>query len=428
MERASLDAAMAGIHTAFFLVHSMGAVGRFEELDRVAATNFADAARTAGVSRIIYLGGLGDSSSDLSTHLKSRQEVGEVLRKHAGDTQVVEFRASIVIGSGSASFEMIRALVERLPVMVTPRWVSVLSQPIAIDDVLAYLAAAIDLPRRGHRIFEIGGKDAMSYRDIMHEYARQRGLRRLMIPVPVLTPRLSSLWLGLVTPLYSRVGRRLIDSLRHPTVVRDTEALAAFAVRPRGLVDAMAQALRNEDRERAETSWSGAVSAGASQQWGGARFGNRLVDSRSARVPVTPEAAFLPILRLGGRNGWYFGNWLWQIRGWIDLLVGGVGMRRGRRDPERLAPGDSLDCWRVEAFEPSSCLRLAAEMKLPGRAWLTFEVAADGTGSIIRQTAVFDPVGLLGLAYWYAVYPLHQLVFAGMLRGIARSAARVRLA
>ena len=428
MERASLDAAMAGIHTAFFLVHSMGAMGRFEELDRVAATNFADAARTAGVSRIIYLGGLGDSSSDLSTHLKSRQEVGEVLRKHAGDTQVVEFRASIVIGSGSASFEMIRALVERLPVMVTPRWVSVLSQPIAIDDVLAYLAAAIDLPRRGHRIFEIGGKDAMSYRDIMHEYARQRGLRRLMIPVPVLTPRLSSLWLGLVTPLYSRVGRRLIDSLRHPTVVRDTEALAAFAVRPRGLVDAMAQALRNEDRERAETSWSGAVSAGASQQWGGARFGNRLVDSRSARVPVTPEAAFLPILRLGGRNGWYFGNWLWQIRGWIDLLVGGVGMRRGRRDPERLAPGDSLDCWRVEAFEPSSCLRLAAEMKLPGRAWLTFEVAADGTGSIIRQTAVFDPVGLLGLAYWYAVYPLHQLVFAGMLRGIARSAARVRLA
>ena len=428
MERASLDAAMAGIHTAFFLVHSMGAVGRFEELDRVAATNFADAARTAGVSRIIYLGGLGDSSSDLSTHLKSRQEVGEVLRKHAGDTQVVEFRASIVIGSGSASFEMIRALVERLPVMVTPRWVSVLSQPIAIDDVLAYLAAAIDLPGRSHRIFEIGGKDAMSYRDIMHEYARQRGLRRLMIPVPVLTPRLSSLWLGLVTPLYSRVGRRLIDSLRHPTVVRDTGALAAFAVRPRGLVDAMAQALRNEDRERAETSWSGAVSAGASQQWGGARFGNRLVDSRSARVPVTPEAAFLPILRLGGRNGWYFGNWLWQIRGWIDLLVGGVGMRRGRRDPERLAPGDSLDCWRVEAFEPSSFLRLAAEMKLPGRAWLTFEVAADGTGSIIRQTAVFDPVGLLGLAYWYAVYPLHQLVFAGMLRGIARSAARVRLA
>ena len=428
MERPSIDAAMAGIHTAFFLVHSMGAVGRFEELDRVAATNFADAARTAGVSRIIYLGGLGDSSSDLSTHLKSRQEVGEVLRKHAGDTQVVEFRASIVIGSGSASFEMIRALVERLPVMVTPRWVSVLSQPIAIDDVLAYLAAAIDLPGRGHRIFEIGGKDAMSYRDIMHEYARQRGLRRLMIPVPVLTPRLSSLWLGLVTPLYSRVGRRLIDSLRHPTVVRDTEALAAFAVRPRGLVDAMAQALRNEDRERAATSWSGAVSAGASQQWGGARFGNRLVDSRSARVPVTPEAAFLPILRLGGRNGWYFGNWLWQIRGWLDLLVGGVGMRRGRRDPERLAPGDSLDCWRVEAFEPSSCLRLAAEMKLPGRAWLTFEVAADGAGSIIRQTAVFDPVGLLGLAYWYAVYPLHQLVFAGMLRGIARSAARVRLA
>lgn len=429
MARESLDAAMAGIHTAFFLVHSMGAVGRFEELDRVAATNFADAARKAGVSRIIYLGGLGDSRSELSTHLKSRQEVGEVLRRHAGDTQVIEFRASIVIGSGSASFEMIRALVERLPVMVTPRWVSVLSQPIAIDDVLAYLAAGIDLEGHDHRIFEIGGSDAMSYRDIMHEYARQRGLRRIMIPVPVLTPRLSSLWLGLVTPLYSRVGRSLIDSLRHPTVVRDTEALAAFPVRPRGVVDAMAQALRNEDRERAETSWSGAVSAaGATQQWGGARFGNRLVDSRSARVSVPPEAAFLPILRLGGRNGWYYGNWLWTLRGWLDLLVGGVGMRRGRRDPERLAAGDSIDCWRVEAFEVSSRLRLAAEMKLPGRAWLTFEVEADGTGSIIRQTAVFDPVGLLGLVYWYAVYPLHQLVFAGMLRGIARSTARVATA
>lgn len=422
LERASLDPAMAGIRTAYFLVHSMGAAGRFEEMDRLAAMNFAQAARQAGVTRIIYLGGLGESSSDLSTHLQSRQEVGEILRRHAGPTQVVEFRASIVLGSGSASFEMIRALVERLPVMVTPRWVSVLAQPIAIDDVLAYLAAGLELPGSEHRIFEIGGRDAMSYRDIMREYARQRGLHRVMLPVPLLTPRLSSLWLSLVTPLYARVGRRLIDSLRHSTVVRDTEALRVFQVRPRGVGEAIAQALRNEDRERGETSWNCSLSAvGVPKQWGGTRFGNQLVDSRSIRVAVPPEAAFQPILRLGGKTGWYYGNWLWRLRGWLDLLVGGAGLRRGRRDPERLVPGDHLDCWRVEACDVPTRLLLAAEMRLPGRAWLSFEVTPDGTGSVIRQTAVFDPVGLLGLGYWYSAYLLHQLVFAGMLRGIARA-------
>jgi uncharacterized protein YbjT (DUF2867 family) len=422
MERATLDAALAGIHTAYYLVHSMGAAGRFEDLDRVAARNFAEAARAAGVTRIIYLGGLGESDAVLSTHLRSRHEVGEILRRHAGETQVVEFRASIVIGSGSVSFEMIRALVERLPVMVTPRWVSVLAQPIAIEDLLAYLASGLDLPSTGHQIFEIGGRDAMSYRDIMREYARQRGLRRLMIPVPVLTPRLSSLWLALVTPLYARVGRRLVDSLRHPTLVRDPAALGTFAVRPRGVAAAIEQALRNEDHECAETSWTGAVSAaGTARAWGGTRFGNRLVDSRSVRVSHPPHRAFLPVLRLGGKNGWYYGEWLWRVRGWMDLLVGGVGLRRGRRDPEHLAPGDPLDCWRVEACEPPTRLLLAAEMKLPGRAWLEFEVTPDGGGSVIRQTAVFDPVGLLGLAYWYTAYVLHQLVFAGMLRGIARA-------
>jgi len=425
MERETLDAAMAGIHTAYFLVHSMGAPGRFEEMDRLGAANFADAARAAGVTRIIYLGGLGESTSALSAHLQSRQEVGEILRAHAGGTEVVEFRASIVIGSGSASFEMIRALVERLPVMVTPRWVSVLAQPIAIDDVLAYLAAALDLPAAGHRVFEIGGRDAMSYRGIMAEYARRRGLSRLMIPVPVLTPRLSSLWLGLVTPLYARVGRRLIDSLRHPTVVRDDSALRAFAVRPRGVAEAIARALGSEDRERAATSWASAVSvAGAVTRSGGTRFGNRLVDSRTVRVSAAPAVAFAPILRLGGRTGWHYGDWLWRLRGWLDLLVGGVGLRRGRRDPERLVPGDPLDCWRVEVCEPPRRLLLAAEMKLPGRAWLEFEVTPDGAGSVIRQTAVFDPVGLLGLAYWYSAWPLHQLVFAGMLKGLARAAER----
>ena len=424
LDRATLEAAMAGIETAYFLVHSMGAAGRFEEMDRVAATNFAEAAREAGVARIIYLGGLGESDTALSTHLRSRQEVGEVLRRHAGTTEVIEFRASIVIGSGSASFEMIRALVERLPIMITPRWVSVHAQPIAIDDLLAYLVAGLSLPASGNRIFEIGGRDAMSYRDIMRVYARQRGLRRAMIPVPVLTPHLSSLWLGLVTPLYAHLGRRLIDSLRHPTVVHDQAALDAFAVRPLGTADAIALALRNEDRETAQTSWSSAITAaGEVRQWGGVRFRNRLVDSRSRHVRADPERTFRAITRLGGANGWHSVNWLWRLRGWLDLLVGGPGMRRGRRDPEHLVTGDALDFWRVEASAPPTRLLLAAEMKLPGRAWLEFEVTPDGTGSMIRQTAVFDPVGLLGLAYWYAAYPLHQFVFAGMLRGIARCAA-----
>jgi uncharacterized protein YbjT (DUF2867 family) len=425
MQRETLDRALAGVHTAFYLVHSMGASGEFEQLDRVAAANFADAARQAGVRRIIYLGGLGESAGNLSTHLRSRQETGEVLRRHAGDTQVVELRASIIIGSGSASFEMIRALVERLPVMITPRWVSVLAQPIAIDDVLAYLEEAIGLPATGHRIFEIGGRDVTSYREIMQEYARHRGLRRIMIPVPLLTPRLSSLWLGLVTPLYARVGRRLIDSMRHPTVVRDPSSVREFTVRPRGTVEAVALALRNEDRERAETTWSSAVSSlGAARQWGGIRLRNQLVDSRTVRVSAPPGQAFAPILRLGGRNGWYSGNWLWTLRGWIDLLAGGAGMRRGRRHPTQLVAGDTLDCWRVDACEPPHRLLLAAEMKLPGRAWLSFEVTPDGTGSVIRQTAIFDPMGLPGLIYWYLAWPLHQLVFAGMLSGIARAAAR----
>ncbi len=425
MRRETLERAMAGVDTAFYLVHSMGASGEFEQLDRIAAANFADRARQAGVRRIIYLGGLGESAGDLSTHLRSRQETGEVLRRHAGDTQVVELRASIIIGSGSASFEMIRALVERLPVMVTPRWVSVLAQPIAIDDVLAYLEEAIGLQVTGHRVFEIGGRDVTSYRGIMQEYARQRGLRRIMIPVPLLTPRLSSLWLGLVTPLYARVGRRLIDSLRHPTVVRDPSSLRAFTVRPRGTAEAVALALRKEDRDQAETTWTSAVSSvGAGRQWGGIRLGNRLVDSRSARVSTPPGQAFAPILRLGGRNGWYFGNWLWTLRGWIDLLSGGAGMRRGRRHPTELGAGDTLDCWRVDACEPPHRLLLAAEMKLPGRAWLSFEVTPDGTGSVIRQTAVFDPLGLPGLIYWYRAGPRPLLVLAGMVSGSARGAAR----
>jgi uncharacterized protein YbjT (DUF2867 family) len=418
LDAASLKPAMRGVDVAYYLVHSMGSAGNFEEQDRQAARNFAAAAKEAGVRQIIYLGGLGEDVDELSPHLRSRHEVGKLLR--ASGVPVIEFRASIVIGSGSLSFEMVRALVERLPVMVTPRWVRVLAQPIAINDVLAYLAAALGLSEPG--IFEVGGPDVVSYSDLMGEYARQRGLHRVMVPVPVLTPRLSSLWLGLVTPVYARVGRKLIDSIRHPTVVHNDAARRAFPIEPVGVREAIAQALRQEDQEFVETHWAGAVSAaGEPRQWGGVRLGNRLIDTRSVEVGVPAAEAFAPIQRVGSATGWYYGKGLWRVRGWLDLLVGGVGMRRGRRHPEELRAGETLDCWRVEEIQPGRRLRLVAEMKLPGRAWLEFEVEAIGAGSHITQTAMFDPHGLAGLAYWYLVWPLHKLVFAGMVRGIARA-------
>jgi uncharacterized protein YbjT (DUF2867 family) len=420
LDRPSLDIALHGVNAAYYLVHSMGA-GSFEEADRTAARNFAQAAKAAGVQRIIYVGGLGSDDEALSPHLRSRQEVGRILRESG--VPVLEFRASIVIGSGSLSFEMIRSLVERLPIMVTPRWVNVMAQPIAIDDLLDYLLAALRLPVCHYRVYEIGGADRVCYADIMREYSRQRGLRIRMLSVPVLTPYLSSLWLGLVTPVYARVGRQLIQSIIHPTVVRDAVALTTFPVRPMGIEEAIRRALAREEREFVETRWSDALSSSSEPRaWGGVRFGTRLVDSRTVGVAASAAAAFAPIQRIGGDTGWYSWNWAWRLRGFLDLLAGGVGMRRGRPHPAFLHVGDTVDFWRVEAFEPDRRLRLAAEMKLPGRAWLEFEVTGDSRSATIRQTAIFDPVGWLGLAYWYTLFPMHQLVFAGMLRGIARAA------
>ena len=424
LDVASLAAAMQGVEAAYYLVHSMGSSGEFEEQDRRGARNFAQAARAAGVKRIVYLGGLGSAEGELSAHLRSRHEVGALLRE--GSIVVVELRASIVIGSGSLSFELVRALVERLPVMITPRWVDTLAQPIAIDDLIAYLLAARELELKESRAFEIGGADVVSYGGIMREYARQRGLRRKMIRVPVLSPRLSSLWLGLVTPLYARIGRKLVESMRHATVVTDDEAERAFTIRPVGLCAAMEHALHEEEHAFRTPRWSDALSAsGPLREWGGVRFGNRLVDSRRLHVDASPAEAFAPIRCIGGSSGWYFANWLWQLRGWLDLVLGGVGMRRGRAHPEELRVGDVVDCWRVEAFEPDHRLVLSAEMLLPGRAWLEFEVTPEGNGALLRQTASFDPVGLAGFAYWYSVWPLHQIVFEGMLRRIgARAGTR----
>jgi hypothetical protein len=316
-------------------------------------------------------------------------------------------------------------LVERLPVMVCPRWVAVAAQPIGIEDLIEYLAGALDLPSQGSLVVEIGGADRVSYRDIMNEYARQRGLRRVMISIPVLTPRLSSLWLGLVTPVYARVGRKLIDSMRNATIVKDPLALDLFPLQPKGLREIIRRAIDNEDSEFALTRWSDASSsAGLKRSWGGVRFGNRIVDSRTVTLDVPAAVAFQPIRRIGGATGWYYGDWLWRLRGFVDLLMGGVGLRRGRRDPDRLETGDSLDFWRVESVEENRRLRLVAEMKLPGRAWLEFEVQDAGDRTLIRQTAIFDPIGLAGLAYWYILYPMHTLMFGKMLAAIAAQAQK----
>jgi len=424
LEPASLGPALAGVDTAYYLVHAMGSGSDFEENERRSARNFADAAKAAGVRRIVYLGALADGDDSLSHHLRSRLAVGDILRESG--VPVIEFQASIVIGAGSLSYELIRALVERLPVMITPRWVRTPSQPIAIDDLLAYLVEALDLPLEQGGTFEIGGADVVSYGELMQQYAAKRGLRRVLIPVPVLTPYLSSLWLGLVTPVYARIGRHLIEGVRNPSVVRNHSAADVFAVRPVGVAEAIAQAQRAEDRELAATHWSDALSSsGQRTSWGGVQFGARLVDSRTADVPVPASMAFSVIERIGGATGWYYGDWLWQLRGALDLLAGGAGMRRGRRDLEHLRLGDTVDCWRVEALEPGRRLRLFAEMRLPGRAWLEFETVDNGAGTTIRQTSIFDPVGLAGIAYWYGLYPVHQLVFAGMLRGIAERATNL---
>ena len=418
----SLDV-LTGVDTAYYLVHAMASRRDFEEEERAGAENFARAAAAAGVRRIVYLGGLGQDG--LSKHLASRQNVGRILRESGVPT--LELRASIILGSGSLSFELVRSLVERLPVLIVPRWTGTRTQPIAVEDLLAYLIAALDVPLAASEIVDVGGADRVSYLDLMKEYARQRSLRRFFVPVPVLTPWLSSRWLGLVTPVYARVGRKLIDSLRSETVVTSDRARSLFPrIHPRGVREAMSRALANEDRELAETRWSDAVSSiGPASRYGGTAAGSRVIDSRAMDVRCSPDEVFPAIERIGGSAGWYYGNWLWRLRGLVDLAFGGAGMRRGRRDPARLRRGDAVDFWRVDALEAGRMLRLRAEMKLPGRAWLQFEVTGDATRSVIMQTAIFEPRGVTGLLYWYGLYPVHRLIFNGMLRGIAGQATRM---
>jgi uncharacterized protein YbjT (DUF2867 family) len=420
----TLGAAMAGVDTAFYLVHALSSAGNLWTQETEAAENFAKAAEHAGLRRVVYLGGLAGESS-ASPHLATRREVGRILRAHRIPT--IEFRASIILGSGSVSFELIRALVERLPLMVTPKWVTRQAQPIAIEDVIDYLLASIEIALPASEAVEIGGADRASYGDLMRDYARQRGLQRTMIKVPLLTPWLSGLWLALVTPINAHIGRQLLEGMRSDTVVTSSRAGELFpAIHPRGYREAIRRALANEDREFAQTHWADAASSSPKvRSWHGVRFGTRRVDSRAVEIDASPSQAFAPVARIGGSAGWYYANALWRLRGLVDLAAGGIGLRRGRRHPERLRPGDALDFWRVEAVEPNRLLRLHAEMRLPGRAWLQFEVTGSGP-VVLRQTATYEPIGLFGLLYWYALYPVHAIMFKGMLAAIARSVKHAR--
>ena len=415
-------AAMRGCAAAYYLVHSMLSTGeRYAEADRELAQRFATAAACAEIGRIIYLGGLGEQGHGLSEHLTSRREVETMLA--AGHVPVTVLRAAMIIGSGSASFEILRYLVERLPVMVTPRWVRTVSQPIAIGNVLTYLVACLSAPTTVGRTLDIGGPDVVTYLDLMRIMAEERGLRRrLVIPVPVLTPRLSSLWIHLVTPVNHRIARPLAEGLRNPVVCRDDEAARLMPQRLLGVREAIHVALEQVAHREVETGWSDAGSIPGDPDWaGGAVF----TDRREVEVAASAADVFAAVSRIGGETGWYGVGWLWRVRGALDHLVGGPGLRRGRRDVSHVAFGDAIDFWRVTGVEPDRRLALRAEMRLPGEALLEFSIEpwpARLDRCRLIQTACFLPRGLLGLAYWYVMLPMHNIVFGRMLDGIRRAA------
>lgn len=420
----SLDAALAGVDIAYYLIHSMTATGDFRRRDRDAAQRFAAACARAGVERIVYLGGLGDPGSDLSEHLRSRQETGVALR--SAGVPVIEFRAAIVVGAGSVSFEMIRYLTERLPVMVCPRWVYTRVQPIAVRDALAYLAAAATTPAAPDEIVEIGGADVLSYGDMMLGYARARGLERRLVPVPVLTPHLSSLWVHLVTPIPNTIAVPLIEGLRNEVVVRTDTARRLFpGIDPMGYDEALEEALVNLEQGRVETVWSDALatSEGEVAPVELTTEAGMIVERRQMLVAAPAEKVFATVAAIGGRHGYLYADAAWSLRGAVDRLVGGVGLRRGRRHPNDVRCGEALDFWRVEEVRPGRLLRLRAEMRVPGNAWLQFEVVPEGVATArLVQTAFFAPRGLAGLTYWYGLYPAHRLIFSGMIRRLAEAA------
>lgn len=416
---ASTRASLQGCSAACYLVHSMISAGRdYAARDRDLASAFASAARDAGVARILYLGGLGETGEGLSEHLSSRREVETALA--SSGLPVTVFRAAMIIGSGSASFEILRYLVERLPLMVTPRWVHTPCQPIAVRNVIHYLVAALSTPETAGRTFDIGGPDILTYRQIMDIMGEELGVgRRLILPVPVLTPRLSSYWIHLVTPLHHDIARPLAEGLRNPVVCRDTRIRELIPQPLLTVREAIRSALRSTETGEAETTWSMAGPLPGDPDWAG---GKVFKDLRRMPVRASASATFRTVCRLGGNHGWY-ANWLWQLRGLLDRIAGGPGLRRGRRNPDSLGLGEALDFWRVVGLEPPRLLRLRAEMKLPGEAVLEFRIQPTGPETCeLAQEARFRPRGLLGLLYWYLVWPLHAVVFQGMLRSLRQDA------
>jgi uncharacterized protein YbjT (DUF2867 family) len=425
----ALDAALAGVEVAYYLVHSIGEGAAFEETDRRAAQAFADAARRAGVGRIVYLGGLVPEHEELSPHLASRAEVGQVLLDSGVPTAVLQ--AAVILGSGSASFEMLRYLTERLPAMITPRWVNSRIQPIAVRDVLRYLVAAATLPPDVSRRFDIGGPEVLTYLQMMQRYAKVAGLRkRLIIPVPFLTPRLSGHWVNIVTPVPAALAKPLVRSLVNEVVCRESDIRQYVPDELLGFDDAVRLALLRVREAAVETRWSQASWPGAPSDplpsdpaWAG---GSLYEDLRRRQVDADPQDLWRVIEGIGGEHGWYSFPLAWAVRGQLDRLVGGVGLRRGRRDPDQLYVGESLDFWRVEELLDGQLLRLRAEMKLPGAAWLELRVETDEQGgTLFVQRALFHPRGLAGHAYWWSVAPFHGIVFGGMLANITGAAARV---
>ena len=419
----SLAKKLAGCEAAFYLVHAMASAGReYAARDFQLATKFGAAAKRAGVGRIIYLGGLGETGPGLSEHLSSRRQVEYALA--SSGVAVTVLRAAMIVGSGSASFEILRYLVERLPVMVTPKWVSTPCQPIAVENVVAYLAGVLAAPATIGEVFDIGGPEAMPYREIMRIMAEELGLRRRwIIPVPVLTPRLSSYWIQIVTPLSHRIAKPLAEGLRNPVVCRENRIREMIPQKLLNVREAIRAALTGIAERRVETTWSMAGPIPGDPDWAG---GKVFRDERRRTIGAPDWAVFRAVCKVGGGHGWYVANWLWSIRGWIDTLMGGPGLRRGRRDPDVVSYGEALDFWRVAGIEPDRRLSLRAEMKLPGEALLEFRVEPLDTGDcVLTQTAVFQPRGLFGLLYWYSVFPLHQIVFSGMLLGIEREAMKI---
>ena len=407
--------AMQGVEVAYYLVHSMQSGADFAARDRHHAQVFAHAAQEAGVRHVIYLGGLLPKGSTASLHLSSRAEVGQILRE---ETPCTEFRAGPIIGSGSASFEMVRYLTERLPVMITPRWIDNLVSPIGIRDVLRYLVESAARAPMG--VVEIGAPP-LSFRAMMQIYAEARGLKRRILKTPVLAPRLAALWVGLVTPIPNRIAVPLVEGIVRSLVADTTRAHTLFPeIQPMIYRAAVELALTRISERAVETHWSGALGAARTytlEDWEGL-----IREVRTVLVDAPPETVFRTFCSLGGDTGWLVWNWAWRLRGFIDKLVGGPGLRRGRRHPHLLLPGEAVDFWRVEQVVPPRRLRLRAEMKTPGKAWLDFEAIPEGGRTRLVQTALFEPRGLPGALYWYALYPIHRVIFSDMARALAQRA------